>query len=79
MIDCVCEDLLHVDEYVSDIKNIYIIISYVESSEIKEIDSDLEDNEFVGEILELNRKYRDWQNSDLDQLDQIESMLAYLE
>ena len=52
LIDCVNEVLLHVDEYVSDTKSIYSIISYQDTNEIEEIDSDTESTEFIDNILD---------------------------
>ena len=40
--------------------------------------SDIENNEFVDNILESPRKYKDKQLDDIEKLDQIESMLSYL-
>ncbi|KAH7681583.1 hypothetical protein IHE45_05G068500 [Dioscorea alata] len=68
-----------IDECVSDTESIYSIISYLDPDGTIEENSSDGDNEFVGEMLESNKKYRDLQIKDLDQLDQIEAMLAYLE
>ena len=78
LIDCVNENLLHIDEYVSDTESIYSIISYIDPNELEEIVSDNEENEFVDNILESSRKYRDKQIDDINKLDQIEAMLSQL-
>ena len=51
LIDCVNEDLLHIDEYVSDTESIYSIISYIDPNELEDIVSDTEEDEFVDNIL----------------------------
>ena len=61
LVEYVNEDLLYINEYVSDTKSIYSIISYQDSSEIEEIDSDSDNNEFIDSILESSRKYKDRQ------------------
>ena len=78
LIDCVNEDLLHIDEYASDTESIYSIISYIDPNELEEIESDNEEDEFVDNILESSRKYRDKQIDDINKLDQIEAMLFQL-
>ena len=78
LIECVNEDLLHVDEYISDTESIYSIISYQDTKEIKETDSDIKNNEFIDNILESSRKYKDKQLVDIEKLNQIESTLPYL-
>ena len=40
--------------------------------------SDTEEDEFVDDILESSRKYRDKQVDDINKLDQIEAMLSQL-
>ena len=40
LVECVNEDLLHVDKYVSETENIYSIISYEDPNEIEEVDSE---------------------------------------
>ena len=45
LIDCVNEDLLHIDEYLSDTESIYSIISYIDPNELEEIGIDNEENE----------------------------------
>ena len=40
LVECVNEDLLHVDEYVTDTESIYSIISYEDSNETEELESD---------------------------------------
>ena len=40
--------------------------------------SDTEEDEFVDNILESSRKYRDKQIDDISKLDQIEAMLSQL-
>ena len=55
LIDCVNEDLLHVDEYVSDTKSIYSIISYQDPNDIQVSDQDSDDDQFIGEILESSK------------------------
>ena len=79
MIDCVNEDLLHVDEYVSDTESIYSIISYQDPNDIQVSDQDSDDDQFIGEILESSKKHKDRQIEDIEKLEQVESMLAYLE
>ena len=39
LVECVNEDLLHVDEYISDTESIYSIISYEDPNEIEELES----------------------------------------
>ena len=77
LIECV-NDLLHVDEYVSDTKNIYSIINYLDTNEIEELNRENEDNDFIDNILESSKKYKDKQIDDIDKLDQIEAMLSHL-
>ena len=71
-------DLLHVDEYVSDTGSIYSIISYQYTNEIEEVDGDTENNEYIDNILESSRKYKDKQIDGIEKLEQIEVMLSYL-
>ena len=78
LIDCVNEDLLHIDEYVSDTESIYSIVSYIDPNEFEDTISDIENDEFVDNILESSRKYRDKQVDDINKLDQIETMLFQL-
>ena len=78
VIDCVNENLLHVDEYVSDTESIYSVINYLNTNEIEEVESDNEDNDFIDNILESSRKYKDKQIDDINKLDQIEAMLYHL-
>lgn len=56
LIDCVNEDLLQVDEYVSDTKSIYSIVSYLDLDELKEDSSDEEKCEFMEGMLESIKK-----------------------
>ena len=44
----------------------------------KMIDSDSNNNEFINNVLESSRKYKDKQLDDIEKLDQIESILTYL-
>ena len=78
LMDCDNEDLLHIDEYVSDTESIYSIISYVDPNELEEVESDNEENEFIDNILKSLRKYKDKQINDINKLDQIEAMLHHL-
>ena len=78
LIDCVNEDLLHIDEYVSDAESIYSIISYIDPNKLEDIVSDTKEDEFVDNILESFRKYRDKQIDYISKLDQIEAMLPQL-
>ena len=78
LVECINEDLLHVDEYVSDTESIYSIISYQDPDEIEEIDSDSDNNVFINNILESFWKYKDKQLNDIEKLYQIESVLTYL-
>ena len=59
LIDCISEDLLHIDEYVSDTESIYSIISYIDPNELEDLESDNEENDFIDNILESSRKYKD--------------------
>ena len=78
LVECVNEDLLLVDEYVSDTESIYSIISYDDPNEIEEHDSDSENDDLINNLLESFRKYKDKQLDDIEKLDQIASMLTYL-
>ena len=78
LIECVKEDLLHIDEYISDTESIYSIISSIDPNELEDIVSDTEEDEFVDNILESSRKYRNKQIDDINKLDQIEAMLFQL-
>ena len=78
LIDCVNEDVLHIDEYFSDTESIYSIINYIDPNELEEIESDNEEDEFVDNILESSRKYIDKQIDDINKLDYIETMLFQL-
>ena len=73
LIDCVNEDLLHIDEYVSDAESIYSIISYIDPNELEDVESDNEENDFIDNILESSTKYEDMQINDINKLDQIEA------
>ena len=79
LIDCVNEDLLHVDEYVSDTESIYSIISYQDPNDIQVSDQDSDDDQFIGEILESSKRHQDRLIEDIEKLEQVESMLEYLE
>ena len=59
LVEWVNEDLLYANEYVSDTESIYSIISYQDPNKIEEIDSDSDNNEFINNILESSRKYKD--------------------
>ena len=78
LVERINENLLHVDEYVSDAESIYSIISYQDPDEIEKMDSDSDNNEFINNILEPSRKYKDKQLDAIEKLDQIKSMLTYL-
>ena len=75
LIDCVNEDVLHIDEYFSDTESIYSIINYIDPNELEERVSDNEENEFVDNILESSSKYRDKQIDDINKLDRIKAIL----
>ena len=68
LVDCVKEDLLHVDEYISDTENIYSIISYQDPNDKGEIETDSDNNEFIDNILESSRKYKDKQIDDIEKI-----------
>ena len=59
LIDCVNEDLLHIDEYANDTESIYSIISYIDPNELEDLESDNEENDFIDNILESSTKYKD--------------------
>ena len=61
-----------------DTESIYSIISYQDINEVEELDNDTDNSEFIDNILESFRKYKDKQLDDIEKLDQIESMLFYL-
>ena len=42
-------------------------------------DQDPDDDQFIGEILESSKRHKDRQLEDIEKLEQVESMLAYLE
>ena len=67
------------DEYVSDTESIYSIISYQDPNDIQVSDQDSDDDQFIGEILEFSKKHKDRQIEDIEKIEQVESMLAYLE
>ncbi|KAH7690168.1 hypothetical protein IHE45_02G027600 [Dioscorea alata] len=54
------------NEYVSDTESIYSIISYPDPDNIENYDKS-------------SRKYKDWNDKNLNQLDQFEDMLTYLD
>ena len=70
--------LLHIDEYVSDTESIYGIISYIDPNELEDVEGANEENDFVDNILESSRKYKDKQLDDINKLDQIEAMFHHL-
>ena len=49
------EDLLHVDEYVSDTESIYSMISYQDPNDVRVSEQDSNDDQFIGEILESSK------------------------
>ena len=77
LIDCVNEDLLHIDGYVSDTEFIYCIISYIDPNELEDVEKDNEENDFIDNILESSRKYKPKQIDDINKLDQIEAMVHH--
>ena len=72
------EDLLHVDEYVSDTESIYSMISYQDPNDVRVSEQDSNDDQFIGEILESSKRHRNRQIDDIEKLEQVESMLAFL-
>ena len=52
LIDCVNEDFLYIDEYVSDTESIYNIINYRDPNNMEEIETNSYNNEFIDSILE---------------------------
>ena len=78
LIDCVNEDLLHIDEYITDTESIYSIISYINPNELEDVEINNEENDFIDNISESSRKYKDKQIDDINELDQIEAMFHHL-
>ena len=66
------------DEYVSDTESVYSIINYEDPNETEEVDSDLEDDDLINNLLKFCRKYKSKQLDDIEKLNQIASMLTYL-
>ena len=54
--------------YVSDAENIYSIISYQDSNDIGEIETNSDNSEFIKSILESSRKYKDKQIDDIEKI-----------
>lgn len=55
--DCVNEDLLHIDEYVSDTESIYSIISVDEiHGEVDDLDT--KENEFSNSLIEQSSRLK---------------------
>ena len=78
LIDCVNEDLLHIDGYVSDTECIYCIISYIDPNELEDVESDNKEKDFIDNILESSRKYKDEQIDAINKLNQIVAMFHHL-